>query len=98
MTVLAYAFVALAQIHCPQQQKNIDLDVPHKIVERSNFNQDADVRIGASGDVIQLRAGAGGRASRARVVLRGVRGRVDLKWRDPACRQPNGLDERKKQP
>ena len=73
---------------CPQQEKKFNVDVQEKVIDIADISKDAEVQLGKSDELLQIRAGAGGRAKRARIVMRGVRGRVDLKWRSLDCRKP----------
>lgn len=70
---------------CPRQEKQINLNIQHKVVDIAELRKDAEVRFGRRGELMQIRAGAGGRARQARVVMTGVRGQVNLKWRSQRC-------------
>jgi hypothetical protein len=70
---------------CPRQEKQFNLNIQHKVVDITDLRKDAEVRFGRADELMQIRAGAGGRAKHARVVMRGVRGQVHLRWRGPKC-------------
>jgi hypothetical protein len=70
---------------CPSQSKTIRMDIPHRVIDGTGIKEEAEVRVGEAGDLVQVRAGVGGQAQKARIVVRGFRGQIHLKWTDREC-------------